>query len=86
MKALKTREYDVSINGKTYRYRIELHESGAAQYGNQTCVAVYDGLNAEPQVYDTRYEAGIKTRFEQWADDFIKGYCNPKCEIRLAAE
>ena len=81
--AIKTRKYAITLNGETYHHRVELHESGAFQYGNQTCVAHYDGLNPNPTVYDTRYESGIVSNFEKWADDFIKNWCNPKCEIKV---
>ena len=79
--AIKTRKYIVSINGETYHQRLELHKSGAFDYGNGTCVEYYDGLNQRPTMYDTRYETGIVGNFENWADEFIKSLCSPKCEI-----
>ena len=81
--AMKVRKYRVDLNGRTFHQRLELHKSEAFKYGNGTCVAYYDGLNSEPEVYDTRYEIGIVDGFDEWADDFLKGILNPKCEVTV---
>ncbi len=81
---INERKYDVTLNGKTFHQRVELHDgSEAYAYGNQTYVLYYDGLNAEPHMYDTRYERGIVSNFEQWADKFIDNELNPKCTVEV---
>ena len=81
MEALQTREYIVKFNGRTYNQRVELHKSGAFNYGNGTAVYYYDGVNFTPQMFDTRYEHGITEDFDKWADKFIINMCNPECKI-----
>ena len=48
MEALQTREYVVKFKGRTYNQRVELHKSGAFNYGNGTAVYYYD-LTLEKQ-------------------------------------
>lgn len=78
---IKSNTYKVDLNGKTYVHKIELMESGASQYGNQTCVAHYYAKGEEPLVYDTRYEVGIIKHFDEWCNDYLKGWLDPACEF-----
>lgn len=80
---VKSRNYNVELEGKVYKHRLDLCEYGGFQYGNQTCVAHYDGVYSQPTIYDTRYEVGIVKNFESWADNFIKDWCNPNCKISV---
>lgn len=56
-------------------YQLELHESGAFRYGNQTCVAVLkDGKHIE--TIDTRYVVGIKENFAKWCEEYTEIFNN----------
>lgn len=67
--------------GDLVKLHCSLEESGAFGYGNRTClVVVEDGkYNADrpervrTHVYDTRYEQGIVSDFENWCLRFAKG-------------
>lgn len=61
-----------SKRGRVYLMDLVLTDSGAFEYGNGTAVLFYDGVNAVPQLYDTRYEVGIKEHFEEWCDSFLR--------------
>lgn len=78
---LKSKRYSVSLDGRTYHMRLELHKSGGFQYGNGTTLCVYDGVNLSPHVYDTRYENGIVSKWDTWADNFIREWCNKDAVI-----
>ena len=52
---------------------LELHESGAFDYGNGTCLLMkFEG--GDVQLYDTRYEKVSAETFKEYAQEFINNY------------
>ena len=72
-------------DGRKIETRLVLAKSGAFEYGNKTCVGMYqDGQLTNS--FDTRYESGCNTpeKFKAWALEFLKGYCRPTVKIERA--
>ena len=52
---------------------LELHESGAFDYGNGTCMLMkFEG--GDVHMYDTRYEKVSAENFTEYAQNFINDY------------
>ena len=60
-------------DGEKIAVSLELHESGAFEYGNKTCVAWYENGKLK-DTFDTRYERGCNSTvaFREWAVEFVK--------------
>lgn len=73
-------------NGTEVIMRLELHESGAFQYGNQTMMVLYEG-DRQMGFYDTRYEKGCSSpkSFHKWALEFVKDYVRPTIKVERYA-
>ena len=70
-------------DGNVVVMRCVLKESKAFQYGNQTCMALYEN-DRLVDYYDTRYEKGCgsKEAFHEWAFEFVKSYVRPTIKVR----
>lgn len=69
-------------DGSKVIMRLELHKSGAFQYGNQTMMRQYEG-DRLVDTYDTRYEKGCGSAeaFHDWALEFVKSYVRPTIKV-----
>lgn len=70
--------YDVTFEkAPEYASTFELYlsEINSFKYGNGSCVVVR--RNGEIiEAVDTRYEKGIKERFEEWCDEYMEAKFN----------
>ncbi len=57
-------------------WELELTESGAFAYGNQTCVVVTANGHHHDTI-DTRYVPGITKRFREWCEEYLGSAFNP---------
>ena len=52
---------------------LELHDSGAFDYGNETCMLMqFEG--SDVHCFDTRYEKVTVDTFTEYAEEFINNY------------
>ena len=57
-------------------WEFRLEKSGAFKYGNETCIIItVDGKMHG--IIDSRYLAGIETKFEQWCEEYLNDNLNP---------
>lgn len=86
---LAKKRFLLTSDREQFDVTLELHQSGAFQYGNQHCILLrYNNKKFEPHLFDARYDPRFNTveGFNQNALEFLKQWSDPSFTVQEIEE